>query len=110
MLGTRPRPSSLDVVFTRFLTPNMKNLLFRLLFRKKRFPWFFNEITKGNLKARIGQNISSGGELEVVIHFFRRDNFATWKKLGEFRYLDTPQVMEIYTDVEHYLRSLVVGN
>lgn len=71
------------------------------------FPRYFHEVFKANWKVRIGQKLSKSGEPELIAEFWVREEYGSWIKVGQFRYLDYPFVDFLFKEVHTYVRSLV---
>jgi hypothetical protein len=82
----------------------------RLIFGRRKFPWWFHEFIRGSFKVAVGQDITKKGDLEVIMRFSSRERFGEWKQVGQFRYLDSQQLKQLLGDVDSYVRSLVVGS
>lgn len=69
-------------------------------------PRWFHESHKGDMRVRIGQDFTAMGEPEVVILFERRVNWK-WVAIGQFRYLEVPNLRHLLVQVDQYMRILL---
>lgn len=77
--------------------------------RRARFPRFYYESLQGRLKARIGQNISKDGNVEVIVEFLFRDDSWKWKPAGQFRYLDVCEIRKLLDETDKYVRGMLTA-
>lgn len=103
--GRRLRPAPQGVFLFAFPTTRMKWLFRRM--RKSTYPRWFSDHVRGNLRARIGQDLNPNGEPEIVVQFHVRENYGNWKTAGTFRYLDAPYLNVLLKDVHDYVSSLI---
>ena len=82
-------------------------MLKRLLFwRRNRHPRWINEFFFGSYRALVGVDFNDLGGVHYVIRLQERDPKNTFRDVKDFRSYKWPQVIELMSHVEKYVRDI----